>query len=246
MAILAYHHIGACPPGQEASHRGLWVTPELFGQQLAALRDGGWRCVTLDAVGAALAGGAPLPRKWVAITFDDGWLDNLTAALPVLRDHGFSATVFMITARTRQGAPANRWDDCLSADELREWRDAGMSVGSHTHTHPKLSKLNDGDARRELQLSREALEEVLGAAPAWLAYPYGYHSQRVARLARAEGYAGAVSTIRDNRVRPEQLYALPRVMVMHDTTPRRLRYMMSGMYHLVHAWKNRHRWKERA
>jgi peptidoglycan/xylan/chitin deacetylase (PgdA/CDA1 family) len=118
-----------------------------------------------------------------------------------------------------------------------------MHFGSHTHTHPRLTKLDNASALAELETSRDILQHELGIAPDWFCYPYGNFSPRIASLAKQAGYHGAVSTIRDNRVRADQLYWLPRVMIMNDTTPKRLKYMLSTPYHLVHAWKNRRRWK---
>jgi peptidoglycan/xylan/chitin deacetylase (PgdA/CDA1 family) len=243
MPILTYHHIGSCPAEQEG-HRGIWVSEELFSRHLGWLRAKGFASVGLEQVREALEGGRPLPGKWVAITFDDGWRDNYATAMPLLIEHGFSATVFAVTGSIRRGPPSGGWDDCLSAEEIREMRAKGFDIGSHTRTHPRLSKMDDASARAELEGSRSDLLQVLGEAPAWLAYPYGWFSPRVARIARDCGYHGAVSTIRDNRVSAGQLFWLPRVMVMGDTTVPRLAYMMSCMYHLVHSWKNRTRWRE--
>lgn len=241
MAILTYHHIGLCPEEQR-DHPGLWVREEAFREQLRWLKEHGWKSVSLDQVRDALLDRAPLPRRWVVITFDDGWRDNYTRALPHLVEFGFSAHLFMITGRVREGGARGAWDEYLSADEIREMIAHGVSVGSHTHTHPRLAKLSAEQVRHELTASREALTRLTGEVPRWLCYPYGSFSPAVAEAAREAGYAGALSTIRDNRPRPDQLYWLPRVMVMGDTTPQRLRYMLSGFYHLLHAWKNRRRW----
>ncbi|MBX7246083.1 MAG: polysaccharide deacetylase family protein [Candidatus Sumerlaeaceae bacterium] len=242
MAILTYHHIGDCPPGQQ-DHRGLWVTAASFRRQLEWLKTNGYVGIALDTIAAALTGEPPLPRRWVCITFDDGWLDNLTAALPELESAGFQATVFVISGKIRQGDPAHPWENFLSAEEIREMQGRGICIGSHTRTHPHLTKLSDAQVAEELVGSREELAEVIGMQPRWLCYPFGNFSPRIANIARDAGYAGATSTIRDNRVGPDQLFWMPRVMVMDDTTPQRLAYMLSPWYHYVHAWKNRRRWK---
>lgn len=242
MAILTYHHIGVCPPEQR-DHPGLWVTPDLFKAQLLWLRGAGYEGVSLDHVREGLLGERPLPRRWVSLTFDDGWRDNYLAALPVLEETRFSATVFMVTDKIRAVAPSGAWDEYLSEDEITEMMTRGVAIGSHTMTHRRLTKLTCEEARREMEGSRERLRTILGAPPAWLCYPYGNFAPRTAKIAREVGYAGALSTIRDNRPGSHQLFWLPRVMVMGDTTPGRLKYMLSGVYHCVHAWKNRRRWK---
>lgn len=245
MAILMYHHIGSCPP-EQADHRGLWVSEELFDEQLRWLLAHGYESVSLARVRRHLLKQATLPKRWVVITFDDGWRDNYTRAMPCLIRHGFTATIFVVAGRIRTSPAFDRWDEYLSEEELRAMHAAGFEIGSHTWSHPRLTKLADDNVRDELMRSREHVARLLGAPPAWLAYPYGAFSARVERLVREAGYEGAVSTIRDNRVRADQLYHLPRVMVMHDTPPERFGYLFSYRYHLVHAWKNRRRWRERS
>ncbi len=242
MAILTYHHVGACPP-EQADHHGLWVDGQLFGQQMRRLHDGGWQCVTLRDVLAGFTGRWKLPRRWFVLTFDDGWRDNYTAALPVLRQLGFRATVFVVTSWIRGGPATGRWDETMSVDELVALKREGWEIGSHTHTHPRLPRLDDDAVRTELRGSRDILADLLGSPPDWFCYPYGAFSRRVARQVREAGYQAATSTIRDNRVRAHQRFWLPRAMVMDTTTPLRLRYMMSGLYHMVHALKNRSRWE---
>ena len=241
MAILTYHHIAECPD-TESGHRGLWVTPEQFARQIEWLRQKGYQALDLDSVREALLGAGALPDRWVCITFDDGFRDNLLHAAPVLRSAGFRAACFVITGSIRLGPPKGEPGEYLSAPELIDLQRSGVDIGSHTATHPRLTKLDNSAAEAELRDSRLALATILGSPPRWLAYPHGSFSPRIASIAREAGYAGAVSTIRDNRLKPDQLFWLPRVMVMDDTTPRRLGYMLSGFYHLVHAIKNRKRW----
>lgn len=241
MAILTYHHIGDCPEG-EVKHRGLWVSQELFARQMEWLHRHGWQSISLSELGRALSGHAKLPRRWVAITFDDGWRDNYSHAMPVLADLGLRATVFLVTSQIAHADFAGR--QYLSTEEIARMRSRGFEFGSHTHTHCRLTTLGEEQARQELELSRQTMSRLLGETPAWFCYPYGNFSRRVAELVREAGYDGALSTIRDNRLTQEQRYWMPRIMVMNDTPPQRLRYMLSPLYHLVHLAKNRKRWKE--
>jgi peptidoglycan/xylan/chitin deacetylase (PgdA/CDA1 family) len=244
MAILTYHHIGH-PPAQEHQHAGLWVVPARFEEQLAWLRSRHFVGLRLKQVAEALSSGTPLPARWVAITFDDGWRDNWTAAWPLLERYGFPATIFVTTGRLREGVPANAPDDMMSADEVIELARRGVEIGSHTRTHAKLTRLPDDEARSEIAGSRSDLAAILGAPPLTFAYPYGGFSPRVEAMVRDAGYIAAASTIRDNRIRADQLFHLPRVMVMGSTTVARFAYMFTWWYHAVHTWKNRRRWRIR-
>lgn len=241
MAILTYNHIGPCPPGEE-ERRGLWVDEGSFARQMESLRMRECNCVTLHDVVASLSGRWRLPPRWVCITFDDGWRDAALRALPALTRHGLRATFFMVTSRIRSHAPTGAWDEAMSIDEMRALREAGMEIGSHSHTHPRLTRLDPAVLRTEVAGSRELLGDVLGKRPDWFCYPYGNFSRAVAAAVREAGYAGAVCTIPDNRVRTGQRYWMPRVAVTADTTLLRLRFMLSPLYHLTSALASRERW----
>jgi peptidoglycan/xylan/chitin deacetylase (PgdA/CDA1 family) len=248
MAILMYHHVAECPLEVDPSHRGLWVPPAEFSQQVQLLAKWGYVGVTLDAVADALQGKASLPSRWVCFTFDDARVDNLTVAEPLLAVQGFPMTVFAVSSWTKgltnpddsipQGVEAT-----LGVAGLMELQRRGHCIGAHTVTHPRLTRLADEAVHRELLDCRKVLGSVLGKPPEWLAYPYGNVAPRIMAIARESGYRGAVTTIRDNRVKGRDLHALPRVMIQPGITPLRFRYMLSWWYSLLHRWKNLNRWK---
>ncbi|MCX7625754.1 MAG: polysaccharide deacetylase family protein [Candidatus Sumerlaeaceae bacterium] len=241
MAILTYHHIAPCPPSDQ-DHTGLWVSPQTFEAQLRWLREHHFVGYQVSELASLLVQGRAPQQPWVAITFDDGWYDNYTTALPLLVKYGLKATVFVTVGRLRKGQPTDDPSEMMSPTEIRELADKDIEIGSHTLTHPKLTRLDNEQALREIAGAREMLREILGQPPSTFSYPYGAFSSRVENLVREAGYIAAVSTIRDNRVRPDQLFHLPRVMVMGNTSLRRFAYMFSALYHWVHVWKNRKRW----
>ncbi len=242
MPILTYHHIGMCPP-EERDHSGLWVAPENFEQQLAWLRAKGFVGLRVSELARVLREGRSVPTRWVVITFDDGWRDNYTTAWPLLQRYSFPATIFVTTAKLREGLPSDSGNDMMSLAEMLELVANGIEIGSHTRSHPKLTRLSDESAHDEIAGSREDLAKMLGEPPVSFAYPYGAFSRRIEKIVREAGYLAAVSTIRDNRVRSDQIYHLPRVMVMGSTTLSRFAYMFSIAYHAVHSWKNLRRWR---
>ncbi|MCX8037231.1 MAG: polysaccharide deacetylase family protein [Candidatus Sumerlaeia bacterium] len=244
-AILTYHHVAPVPPvGNE--RRGLYVAPDFFAAQMAWLARRGYHVATLDEVRADLLGSERLPRKSVAITFDDGWADNYAHAFPVLQQYGFPATIF-ITAGKIGDSPADAGASPstqrhLNPAEIAEMAAAGIEFGSHTREHVRLAEVAPEQCERELVESKRILEQVVGGPIGWLSYPHGSFSREVIQAAIRARYVGAVSTIRDNRATYAQLYFLPRVMIMPDTTLLRFRYYLSPWYHWIHAFKNRRRW----
>lgn len=105
-------------------------------------------------------------RPLIAISFDDGNADNFTEAFPELLARGMTATFFVITSRV--GTPGY-----VTWEQLEEMRGAGMSIQSHTHTHPFLSELSSSEAYAELEESRRMLDTMLGQSTTTLALPNG-------------------------------------------------------------------------
>lgn len=144
---------------------GYFAVPRAaFAAQLDRLAAIGCAGVSLESALLRPAG-ATGPRR-VAITFDDGCADNFSEAFPELLARSMTATFFVITSRI--GTPGY-----VSWEQLKEMRGAGMSIQSHTDTHPFLSALSPDDATRELVASRRALDEKLAQRTTTLALPNG-------------------------------------------------------------------------
>jgi peptidoglycan/xylan/chitin deacetylase (PgdA/CDA1 family) len=213
----------------------LSVTPDQFEFQIRLLASRGYRGTTFTE--AALSDDA---GRCVAITFDDGYLSVLERAKPILDRHGFAGTVFVPTAFVDRDEPM-AWDGIdqwvggpyqseltpLSWHQLRSLCDAGWEVGSHTVTHPRLTRLGDGDLREELVESRRECERQTGTACSSLALPYGDSDQRVLEEAQAAGYT-AVGLL-DSRLARDSQVACPRVGVYHDDGPRAFRMKVSPL-----------------
>ncbi len=189
--ILTWHSIGGA--GDEFT-----VSEAAFAAQLDALRNAGFHPVTFHEWLEHEDRGAPLPDKPILLTFDDGYQDALTAALPALRARGMRATFFLVSAwvgpddahRSTQGEPGRRY---LSWPEVRALAAAGMEIGSHGATHRRLPDLTDEQATDELTRSKTQLESSLGAPVEVFAYPYNASRRRLRALARNAGYRAAVS-----------------------------------------------------
>jgi peptidoglycan/xylan/chitin deacetylase (PgdA/CDA1 family) len=229
LPILCYHHIGA--PKKSLGHQRLWISKERFTEQMSYLSQMGYRGMTLRDAAAALAERRRLSQA-VVVTFDDGYKSFYHIAFPILCRFGLSATVFAVTGKV---GDASRWDlesaaELMDWSELRELHQAGVEVGSHTVNHPRLTQMPADAAKREIENSRQALEQELGAAVSSFAYPYGDWNDAVARLAEQARYRVACSTLRGNLHWPEDLYHLKRVPVHEFTGLRRFRHRLSPVY----------------
>ncbi|MBM3666213.1 MAG: polysaccharide deacetylase family protein [Actinobacteria bacterium] len=209
--VLSYHAVSPRWPSV------LSVSPGRFREQLELLIERGYTGATFSQVVSGAA-----PRRSLVVSFDDGYASVLEHAVPIMRELDLPGTIFVPTDFV--GAPGpmrwpgiDEWSEgpfreelrCLDWDQLRGLRDAGWEVGSHTRSHPRLSRLQDDALLAELAGSRDRLREELGGDRRSLAFPYGDEDERVQRLAGQAGYAAAASM----RCGPEQPLCWPRVGV---------------------------------
>jgi peptidoglycan/xylan/chitin deacetylase (PgdA/CDA1 family) len=160
--------------------------------------------------------------KVVGLTFDDGYLNNLENALPVLSACGFSATCYAVSDAI---GTHNAWDELsgvpqkplMSAAQMREWLDAGMEIGAHSRSHADLTTLDRDTANAEIAGCKRALEECLQAEVRHFCYPYGRHSAQHREMVRASGYLSATTVQRGRADSHDDRFALPRVLVAQST-----------------------------
>jgi peptidoglycan/xylan/chitin deacetylase (PgdA/CDA1 family) len=222
LPILMYHNIARAPADLRV-YRSLYVSPGKFARQM-------WLLQRLGYVGLSMSDALPYLRgqrqgRVVVITLDDGYVDNLDAALPVLQDFGFSATAYMVSGSIGR---FNGWDaqrlgirkPLMSAEEMRRWNGAGMEIGAHSRTHPRLTGCTDAELQDEVHGCKADLEDRLGCAVTQFCYPYGDVDDRVVAVVREAGYAAATTTRRGRAIAGGDLWRLPRVQVArHHVLP---------------------------
>lgn len=189
--VLMYHAFG-----REDENDRFVVPRRAFARQLRLLRLLGYRSIGFGELAEGLRAKRLPPRRAVVITIDDGYLDNLEVAQPLLRRHGFKATIFLVTGRI---GGVNDWstDDALlerpllSREQVAAMAAEGIEFGAHTRNHPRLTELSPAERAEELCGSREELERALGERVATFAYPYGDLDDDVVEAAREAGFEAA-------------------------------------------------------
>lgn len=220
--VLMYHELADVA----SSSSPLAVAPDVFADQVAYLRAAGFNPLTAGELAAFLADGTgKLPERPVVLTFDDGYQDFHTYGLPVIRQNGFTATLFMTTGGIGEESLGKFM---LNWQELTEIDQAGVEIGAHTVTHPKLDILPEQDLREELSISKDQLEQRLGRAVPGLAYPFGYSNQTVRQVARELGYAYAYSVDNAMTTSAASRYTFPRLTVQRATTMDEFAAMVNG------------------
>jgi peptidoglycan/xylan/chitin deacetylase (PgdA/CDA1 family) len=184
---LAYHGVADVPLRQDP--HGLFVRPEDLRRQIAKLRQWGYRLVSFGEL--AERAGRSDAEGLAALTFDDGFSDNLETLAPLLHEEGATATVFVVSGWLGRSHPVAPWARIVNETELRDLHAQGIEVGAHSVTHADLSALPYEDALRELADSRNVLSGVLGVEVAVAAYPYGRASAETVRACRDASFVAA-------------------------------------------------------
>jgi peptidoglycan/xylan/chitin deacetylase (PgdA/CDA1 family) len=206
--ILVYHSVAPHHPGQTAEQQLLDVDTSVFSAQMHYLAEHRCSVISLARLIAALEGGG-VPANAVVITFDDGWENQYHYAYPVLRQLGLTATFFVYTAPIGHDALYMSWD------QLREMQSAGMTIGSHSRTHPNLTNA-DVSLSDEVDRSRQDIQRYLGTTPDFFAYPYGAWDARDVAAVREAGYRGARAYPGGPWNTSSDLFALRSVLVTDD------------------------------
>lgn len=194
--ILMYHHVSDTPP-QNILIGSLTVTPTMFKRQLDYLQQQDYHTITFNQLFDALYFGAPLPPRPIILTFDDGYADVYQFALPLLQQHHFTATFYIISGKVG-------WQGYMDWGNLQDSLRRGMQIGSHTVHHVDVGKtyLNSPAlAQVELQQSKATLEKNLGIVIQQFCYPSGepfrsesiFLQQHIVALLWQDGYTGATT-----------------------------------------------------
>lgn len=198
--ILMYHMIRDAIPGKKFN--SLRVAPRAFEMQIRYLYDQGWHSHTMAE---AIAQKESLPRKSVVITFDDGYQDNLTNALPILKKYGFKATIYLVNDRhdrdwsgyrkAKNEGAGLKDEPKLSDDEVSELLNSGLiEIGAHTLTHANLKNLHEAESHREICTSKEQIEAQFQTDCQSFAYPFGLYGAKDEKNVADCGYTNAVTT----------------------------------------------------
>jgi peptidoglycan/xylan/chitin deacetylase (PgdA/CDA1 family) len=231
--VLCYH---ACSDRWPAS---LAVPAASLRAQLEFLVEHGYRGATFSE-----AVTKPPHDRTIAVTFDDAFLSVLEHAVPVLSSLGLPGTVFAVTdfadsgrdlcwpgIEQWRGGPYDAELRGLTWDALRDLAGRGREIGSHTCSHPHLTRLDDAALARQLRRSRAACERELGRACTSLAYPYGDVDERVVAAAMSAGYMAGAGL--PARPRPPSALTWPRVGVYNIDSTRRFRLKVSPAVRLL-------------
>jgi len=208
--VLMYHFIGTAEDARNSSN---FVSQESFENQMKFLKLFRYRVISLDDYHAIQTGKKEPRGREIVITFDDGNYTFRTKAYPVLKEYAFPVTVFLVSESVKRKLHGSMTKEEMKTLLESEW----VHIGSHSRTHPYLTKLGEAPLAEELEQSRKDLGTLFEVEVLDLAYPYGDFDAGVSEAARQAGYRLAFTTSHKKlKNHGEDLHAITRIKITHS------------------------------
>lgn len=211
-----------------------------FRRHIEWLDQHGFVPITLEDYRLFCDGQLDLPRKPIILTFDDGYLDTYEVAFPVLNEFGMKGVVFALGDRSVKN---NTWDwkyngshaPLMENHHILELSEAGMEIGAHSMTHPKLTALDERTAWNEISRSRILLEIVLNKPVLSFSYPYGFVNKAVKKMVSEAGFTHACSVWSGPLLFGRDNYELRRIPILNSSTTISLAMKLSAPFR-YYSW----------
>ncbi len=221
MPILVYHYVEYVNDPKDPTRKLLATEPHILDQQLQTLIDNGYEFVNFDDLEKFFEGNALPPKKPVMLTFDDGYEDFYTDALPIIKKHNIKAVQYVISGVI--GKP-----NYMSKEQLQEVIATGLvEIGAHTVDHYNLLNLPLADSLSQIATSKSEMEKKFGIKVASFAYPYGHHNVALQKLVEEAGFDTAVTMDKGYTVRKGERYSLRRMRPGIDTGEKLINLLFS-------------------
>ncbi len=183
--IVMYHSVVDILPVSQSD--GLKITKDNFTSQMKYLKDNDFHTLTMDEINDFLKNNKPIPKKSVALTFDDGYEDNYSNVYPLLKKYGFKATVFVVAKSIDGGV------NYLTSAQLKEMQQNGMDIESGTDENVRLGSLTSNNQLANLKESKTILETLLNKKVNYVSYPFGSYNDQTLVEVNSAGYTLGLS-----------------------------------------------------
>lgn len=207
--ILMYHQVDPQQPG-DAIGRALTISPAQLSDELDYLAERHLRAVSVDDYLHATRAKRSTDDM-VILTFDDGYADQYTQALPILLQHHARATFFITTGNVGRR-------NHVTWAQIREMAHSGMSIGGHNVEHVDLAALTASQQRYQIEGCLAALREHAGIEADTYAYPSGSFNRKTLAILATEPITLAFTTDPSRRIGVEPRFEIPRLRVKDITT----------------------------
>jgi peptidoglycan/xylan/chitin deacetylase (PgdA/CDA1 family) len=236
ISVLTYHSI-------DDSGSIISTSPKKFKSQMQYLHDKCFNTISLNEMAKCICERQAFPPKSVVITFDDGFKNFYSTAYPVLKEYGFTATVFLVPGYCGRN---NQWDgqpkeipllDLLDWEEIREMADNGIDFGAHTMNHVDLSKLLAEQAYEEIINSKRVIQKYLEKDVRLFAYPYGRLTSESKDIIK-NNFSGACSVKLDFASLKSDIYTLPRIDMYYFSNNNFFKYIDTPIFSIYIVFRS--------
>lgn len=236
--VIMYHRV--IKDESEKGVHGTYVTVEQFEEQMKYLKKKGYETVTFkDLLNNRYKQRFDKDKKWIMLTFDDGYKDNYENAFPILKKYQFKGIIYVL-----DGIEYNKWDvdnpgnpekrfTLMNQEELLEMQNYGIEFGGHTSTHPRLADLSIENVKSEIINSKSNIEKTIGRELLSFAYPYGSLNEEVKKIPQEAGYKFAVATDSGSIVFSDDLFEIRRIGIFPTNNLFNFKRKVSGKYNFI-------------
>lgn len=234
--VIMYHRV--INNAENEGVYGTYIYEDMFKKHLQYLKDKNYTVITfkdLDKIG--WRNRFEKGKKYIILTFDDGYKDNYDLAFPILKEFNFKATIFLMGSLTY-----NEWDvkaggerkfSLMSVEMIKEMQDYGIEFGAHTFNHPKLNTLSNEEIEHQIVDVKKPLEEKIGKEIITFAYPYGILNDYAKKMAKKAGYTFALATDSGSVCLSDDLYQIRRIAIFPNTNLFSFKRKVAGNYNFI-------------
>lgn len=227
--VLLYHRI--ITDSAQAGKHGTYVTLAQIDAHFRYLKRNNYTPVTFEDL--KFIDRFDCDKKYVVLTFDDGYRDNYTLLMPLLEKYGFKAVIYLVTHKAE-----NSWDlkderrtfPLLTREQVIDMSKRGIEFGAHTMNHVDLTQVGVEVAWKEIEGSKKYLEDLLGKEVKTFAYPYGRTNDAVKELVKRAGFKYGIGTVNGPLAMQQDLYNIRRIVIHPDTNIFRFARKVKGNY----------------
>ena len=234
--VVMYHRV--INKSENEGIHGTYIYENIFSEHLKYLKDNNFSVITFeDLNNIGWRNRFDKNKKYIIITFDDGYVDNYELAFPILKEFNFKATIFLMGESTY-----NEWDvkadgeksfPLVSVEMIKEMQDYGIEFGAHTFNHPKLNKLSNDEIKHQIVDVKKPLEEKIGREIITFAYPYGILNDYAKKMVEEASYTFGVATDSGSVCLSDDLYQIRRIAIFPNTNLFSFKRKVKGNYNFI-------------
>lgn len=234
--VVMYHRV--INTVENEGFHGTYIYEDIFRKHLKYLKENNYEVITFkDLEKISWRNRFNLNKKYIILTFDDGYVDNYKIAFPILKEFGFTATIFLMAESTY-----NEWDvnasnekafPLMTKEMILEMQNYGIEFGAHTFNHPKINKISNQEIEYQVIECKKILEEKIGEKIITFAYPYGILNDYAKEMAKKAGYTFAVATDSGPVCLSDDLFQIRRIAIFPITNLRSFKRKVKGNYNFI-------------